>query len=265
MLDFFEIRSDGRMHPLLYQFAFGCFALSRCWDARGLTGPQRGRAFEEALYRYCERTGMEPSERAGSRTLRDAGSASGFHHESDAVIAAADVTIHLETKHLSLEVSKNDLLVFNQKGIDFLLGDDLQLRRRPLYRMFVSGTPLRPEARRFALLWGIITIEPDRLPLPLLHWLAGSSLPPIPGLQYSLDRIWQEIPQMVVSAQERLQRAAACLDNIGEAVSRSRLDHISEILQVGDGARIWATLDGIDPLWLERVFETTGLQRMTAP
>jgi hypothetical protein len=260
MLDYFESQHVGRMHPLIYRFALGCFALARYWEPGDLTGPQRGRAFEDALYRYCERSEIPLSERAGSRTVRGVGSASGFRHESDGVIAAAGVTLHLEAKHLALEVSKNDLLVFNQKGLDFLLSDDLQLRRVPFYRVFVSGTPLSSEARRLTLLWGIIAIEPDRLPLPLIHWLSGSSMPPAPGLRYAMDRMWQEIPQIIVPLQERLRRATACLGDATEVVGRHRLDCVSEILQVGDGARIWAMLDKGDPSWLERVFENIMVQ-----
>ena len=59
-----------------------------------------------------------------------------------AVIAASDLTVHLEAKHLRGEVSKNDLMVFNQKGLDYLLGGATQLRRRPLYRFFLSGSSL---------------------------------------------------------------------------------------------------------------------------
>jgi hypothetical protein len=98
-----------------------------------------------------------------------------MRYENDGVIAASDLTVHLEAKHLRGEVSKNDLMVFNQKGLDYLLGGATQFRRRPLYRLFLSGSSLSHEARRFALLWGIVAVEPNRLPLPLLHWLVGSS------------------------------------------------------------------------------------------
>jgi hypothetical protein len=86
-------------------------------------GPARGRALEQAFYRYCGVTGLRLTERAGSRTLRGACSASGLQHESDAVVVAADITIHVEAKSLSGQVSKNDLMVLNQKSIGFILGD----------------------------------------------------------------------------------------------------------------------------------------------
>ena len=47
-------------------------------------------AGREALYRFCDRRLLPLSERAGSRTLRNARSASGIRHENDGVIAAPD-------------------------------------------------------------------------------------------------------------------------------------------------------------------------------
>ncbi len=103
------------------------------------------------LYGAGARTGLPLCERAGSRTLRGATTVSGFGHETDAVFAAADLSVQVELKHLSHPVAKINLMIFNQKGLDFLIGGDPQLRRRPLYRMLVSGTPLCDDARRFAL------------------------------------------------------------------------------------------------------------------
>ena len=62
--------------------------------------------------------------------------------------------MHLELKHLSEELGKNELLVFNQKGMDYLAADSASFRSKPLYRVIVSGSPLKPEARRFAVQWG---------------------------------------------------------------------------------------------------------------
>jgi hypothetical protein len=113
--------------------------------------------------------------------------------------------LHVETKHLTEEVSKNDLMIFNQKGLDFVLTGDPRLRSRPLYRLFLSGSPLSREARRFSMLWGIITVEPDLIPLPILHWLAGSTFVN-PGEQKTADRIWREIAVLVAPLQERIGR-----------------------------------------------------------
>lgn len=258
MLDLFAVRGSGRLHPIVYRLALGGFALARLWDGGGLQGAARGRGFEAALYRFCGRWGLRLSERAGARTLRGVRSASGLRHESDGVIAAPDATVHIETKHLTGEVSKADLMIFNQKGLDHILTGDKQVCRRPLYRMLLSGSPLSHEARRFALAWGIAVVEPDRLPLPLLHWLAGSSLSPQPTALS--DRAWEEVPRLVVPLQERLLRLSACLDGCGAALSDHRLDSALRDIQERDGGRYWSLLDRQDPLWLERVYEEILLQ-----
>src|SRR6266849_9392375 len=133
MLDFFEIRAERRLHPVLYRAALGGFALARLWEGVTLRGAERGRAFEAALYTFCERDRLCLNERAGSRTLCNTTSASGLRHESDGVITCADMILHVETKHLTEAVSKSDLMVFNQKGLDFVLTGDARLRSRPLY------------------------------------------------------------------------------------------------------------------------------------
>jgi hypothetical protein len=150
MLDFFEVRSQGRLHPVLYRATLGAFALTRFWEgATALHGPERGRSFETALFTFCDREHFCLNERAGSRTLCNAASASGLRHENDGVISCADMILHVETKHLTEEVSKIDLMIFNQKGLDFVLTGDPRLRSRPLYRMFLSGNRLSRERAGF--------------------------------------------------------------------------------------------------------------------
>jgi hypothetical protein len=262
MLDLFEIKPEGRLHPLLYRITLGSFALVRLWDGTSLRGPERGRAFEIALYDYCETPGASLCERAGSRTICGVASASGLRHENDGVIAAPDIILHVEAKHLSGEVSKNDLLIFNQKALDFVLTGDPRIRTRPLYRLFVSGSPLSREARRFALLWGIVVIEPDMLPLPVLHWLAGSALAFRAELQDSAARLWREIPGLISPLQERLRRLPRCIAGVEHVISTGRLDSALDILQDGCGFRWWRELDGHDPSWLERVYvDVMGQQR----
>src|SRR5205085_4373510 len=115
--------------------------------------------------RYCDRRGLSLSEKSGSRTLNCAYSASGFSHESDAVIATPEINVHVELKHLTQPVAKIDLVSFNQKGLDFLAGEDTRVRCKPLFRVFATATPVETSARIFAIQWGILLIEPDRLPV----------------------------------------------------------------------------------------------------
>ena len=83
MLDLFETRAAGRFHLIIYRLTLGSFALARHWDNQDLPSLERGRAFEEAIYRFCDLSLLPLSERAGSRTLRNARSASGMRHEND--------------------------------------------------------------------------------------------------------------------------------------------------------------------------------------
>jgi hypothetical protein len=223
------------------------------WEGDNLRGPPRGRFFEQLLLTLCDDLDATVSEGPGSCTLTGVASASGLRHENDVVISAGYATVHIEAKHLGGAVSKNDLLIFNQKGLDFLLADDPSVRRIPLYRLFVSGSPLSPTARRFATLWGIIIVEPDRLPLPLLHWLAGSTFEFPADLREWQERIWREIPAFVVPLQERLIRAASCIADETEMIASSRIDVVIDE-QFDLGGQVWGELDSNDPAWLERCY-----------
>ena len=144
-------------------------------------------------------------------------------HENDAVISTPDVAVHLELKHLSGELGKKELLIFNQKGLDYLFADNHMLRRQPLYRVILSASVLSPAARRFALQWGIAVIEPDRLPLLLLHHLAAHQLAALREVQIQeQDEIWREIPRLVVPVQERIQQLSKAI-NGGERSSAVRV------------------------------------------
>ena len=261
MFDLFQTRSVGRLHPTFYRAVLGAFALVCSWGADDFAGPARGRALEQAFYRLCAFGGLRLTERAGSRTLRGVRSASGLQHESDAVIGAADITLHVEMKSLFGDVPKNDLMLFNQKGIDFILSDAREIRSRPCYRLFLTTTPLSFKARRFAAIWGIAVVEPDRLPLAVLHWLVGSDLelglPPL----IDRDRAWIAIPKLLMPLQAQLRRVAMILDGTEQPIADGKIDTVLQRLLAVDGAAYWAALDRRDPFWLERVYENLALGR----
>jgi len=261
MMGTFFSRKPERYYPqFLYRLALDMFAVVQCWEPFPISGPQRGRMFEEVLYAYCRLRKIRLSEAAGSRTVRRQSSASGFYHESDAVIAMPDLTAHLELKHLSQEVTKNDLVIFNQKGLDFLAGSNANLRRTPLYRILLSGSLLTPEARTFALQWGILVIEPERMPLLLLHWLSGRFIPELPpSTRDCSDEIWSEVPAFIVPLQQRIRRLATLLDGGEALVSPLRIERMTSVFQRGCGDAYWSILDAVTPNWLEDAFEGLGL------
>jgi hypothetical protein len=132
-------------------------------------GPERGRNFEKLFYGICDRRGVHLTERAGSRSLAGQRSASGFSHEVDGATRSLECITHWELKHLTSELNKNELLVFNGKGLDFLYGSSPLYARVPLRRFLLSGADVGEDCRLYAALWGIMLIEPGRLPLALLY------------------------------------------------------------------------------------------------
>ena len=232
------------------------FVLVQHWQPTH-QGPQRGRVFEGLLYRFADARHLPLSEKSGSRTLRGVRAASGFLHENDAVLAFPDFTVHAELKHLSAEVSKNDLLIFNQKGIDYLLAESRTLRTLPLYRLIVSGSLVSPAARRFALQWGILVIEPDRLPFLALHYLCGRVIPCLRNLSIQeQEDLWEEVPRLIVPLQDCLTRICRLLQGgeercIGEYRMAWAIDYAQRVL----GDSYWDALDEHNPDWLDERFD----------
>jgi hypothetical protein len=261
MSPFFLRRPEVHFPRFLYDLALDCFAIVQCWEPFALSGPERGRFLEKLFCRYCDSKRLRLTEVPGSRTLCGQQSASGFAHESDAVIAMPDLIIHVEMKYLSSQLGKNEMLVFNQKGLDFLAAANRTIRKRPLYRLLFSGYPLSEEARRFALQWGIIVIEPERMPLLVLHRFAGLRIPclvsPAEEMQ---DQIWEEIPRIVVPLQERMQRLVLLLQDDEPLVSTLRLERILETYQLLCGDAYWAALDEATPGWLEDAYDALRLE-----
>jgi len=249
-------RKHGAGFPrVLYDLALDLFAVVQYWSPT-VDGPERGRLFERLLGRYCDSADLPVRERPGSRTIRGTKSASGFMHENDTVLGFGGFTVHFELKHLTAEVSKNDLLIFNQKGLDYLMSEDALFRKTPLYRVFLSGGILSREARRFALQWGILAIEPDWLPLVLLHYLSGRAMNTLRYVPLSVqDEVWDEVPNLIAPLQKRVKRAAELLGSDEPMLTDGRMDRALDYLQREVGDHYWNALDELDPIWLESRFD----------
>jgi hypothetical protein len=252
----FRNRKGPEFPGLLYQLAINFFSIVQHWEPPAVLPSARGRLFESVLYRYCHARRLTLTETAGSRTIRRVNSASGFRHESDGVIATPDLTVHLELKHLSAELDKNELLVFNQKGLDYLAADNDSFRSKPLYRVIVSASPLTIAARKFAVQWGILAIEPDRLPLLSLHWLAGRRVPNLDGVdEHTQMQIWREVPHLITPLQQRVVRLSGVLSNGSELVSNHRVENAMKF-QLNAGKFYRIALEENDPAWLEDRYES---------
>ncbi len=257
MKQFFRSRQETCYPAYLYELVFDLFAIVQQWSPAAEPGVLRGRQFEQLLVKYSGTKGLPLSERPGARTVRGTASSSGLLHETDAVYAFPDITVQFELKHLTSSVSKNDLLIFNQKGLDFLCASDRRLRRLPLYRIFLSGGVLSNEARRFAVQWGISVIEPDRLPLLFIHWLAGKKLAfAIDGVsEQDLADVWETIPAIMAPLQSRLKRAAQVLDSEEPLLGDLRMDWSIDVVQRVWGDYLWNALDEHESGWLDEKFD----------
>ena len=237
---------------LLYDLAIDMFSAIRCWKPPTCSAVTRGRLFEELFYRYCARKQLPLSETAGSRTLDGAYSGSGFLHESDGVLTTPEINVHIELKHRKQAVTKLDVVSFNQKGLDFLVGENPTIRQRPLYRILVSASELCWEARVFASQWGIITIEPRRLPLLTLHdFVRGKRQEVVGHFASQAKEIEIEVPYFIASTQERLRRVVSILD-INEAVLGAyRIERMLRHLQEEVGSRVWRMMDRLNSAWIK--------------
>jgi len=239
----------------LYALSLDLFSIVQYWEPNA-SGAKRGRLFEGLLCRLSRKIKLPMTEQPGSRTIRGVRAASGIMHENDAILAFPEFTVQFELKHLTGAVSKNDLLIFNQKSIDFLMAEDRRIRRLPLFRIFLSGGLLSAGARRFATHWGICVIEPDRLPLLLLHYLSGRA---IDSLRYvslaEQDEAWQEIPRFLLPIQPLLSRAGKILDSDEALLGDLKTDWVLNELQRVTGDHYWNAMDELDPFWLEDCFD----------
>lgn len=258
----FYNRQQSRCFPkFLYTLTFDMFCIIQYWEPLS-SGFEKGRVFEEIFYNYCRHRRIDLTERSGSRTIRGQRSASGFLHENDAIIATPELTLQIEIKHLTSELHKNELLIFNQKGIDFLLSGNKSLCSKPFYRMVISGGILSPESRRFAIQWGIHCIEPDRLPLLLLHELAHYN---ITGLQLETPKVQDEIcrviPTVVTPIQSCIRQISGFLDEKSELLGPFQVDRVLNVIQREYGDEYWMILDEMfDTNWLEENYEKLNLE-----
>lgn len=234
------------------------FAVVQVGGLSGL-GAERGRRFERLFFDLCDSRGVPLAERAGARTVAGQPSASGLNHEVDGATKSPTCTTHWELKHLSCEVPKNDLLVFNSKGIDFLQGSTALIATMPMKRFLLTGTTVRPDCRRYAVLWGIAVIEPDRLPLPLIYEAvargACDALTPVERHAILTMTPWGARP-LQSALRDAHAWGAGKPGAVGGAVLQRR---ISEALDVQEqlGARVLDLLEDASPDWIDLAAEET--------
>jgi hypothetical protein len=240
----------------LTRLAIDMFAIVQFWRPPSrLSGPERGRLFENVFLRYCQYRSLHVTEKTGDKTLNGQRAASQFLHENDCVIVTPDVLVQLELKHLTGRLGKDELLIFNQKGLDFLFANNGALRRLPLYRVILSGSPISEAARRFALQWGILSIEPGLIPLLALHSFACQDGAGMGVAEKAIEEIRQEVPRLIVSLQVRIRQLAGALEGDANIVMSSRVDRALVFLQKEIGGRCDREIERFKPGWLQARFE----------
>lgn len=221
-------------------------------------GRERGRKFEDIFYTICRRRGLHLCEQAGSRTLAEQRSASGFMHEVDGGTHTCRCITHWELKHLSVPLEKNELLVFNGKALDFLQGSSPLIARIPLFRFLLSGNNVRDECRYFAALWGIMIIEPHRLPLPLLYEAVArggtSVLKPADCTMIKTRVAWacRPLQSAIGELADACSGRRGMANGIATRASRAVIDAQEQI-----GADIQDFLENKYPDWVDDIAEDT--------
>ncbi len=216
------------------------------------TGPDRGRNFERLFYKMCDRLGVHLTEKAGGRSVAGQRSASGFAHEVDAATKAASATTYWELKHLSSPLEKNELLIFNGKGLDFIYDAGHLFKSAPLLRFLLSGRNIRDDCRVFAIQWGIIVIEPGRLVLPFLYEALARGL--CVGLSDAEEAAIRElVPWGCRPLQAVLQDIASrCSPGGLSSVHASVLRRAKEVIDMQEqiGTDILDAIEDVYPDWV---------------
>lgn len=157
----------------LAEFCEAMYVLARFYPPRP-EGWLGGRLWERWTSKVLRPTGAWISQGSGSLTLFGGGSASGLAHEIDSAGARNDWTMICEAKaYKKFSPSKMDVFYFDRKTFDLYVARRLSGQVGSHWRVLVSASPIKDALRRYCFLYGIITVEPDVIPLPMLLRMAG--------------------------------------------------------------------------------------------
>jgi hypothetical protein len=163
------------MHPIewLAEFCEAMYVLARFYPPRP-KGWLGGRLWERWTSKVLQPTGAWVGQGAGALTLFGSGSASGLAHEIDSAGARNDWTLICEAKaYKRVSPSKMDAFYFDRKTFDLYVARRLSGQAGPHWRVLVSAGPIKDALRRYCFLYGIITVDPEVIPLPVLLRMAG--------------------------------------------------------------------------------------------
>lgn len=141
------------------------YLIIRFAPLKGL-GAERGRELERIFQDYCIQKGRGLRTSAGSLLLFDLPASSGLRHEVDSGMKIGNSLLYSEYKaHV---VPKTEVMVFNQKSLDYYFTYALENGARPFFRALISDSYIEKAVRRLCYMWSIITVEPQLLPIPVV-------------------------------------------------------------------------------------------------
>jgi hypothetical protein len=151
-------------------------------------------------------------------------------------------------------------MIFNGKGMDFLYGSSAFFAKIPMLRFLLSGWNVGQESRFYSTLWGIMLMEPGRLPLPLLYEAvargAGDCLTPTERETVRYEVAWACRPlQAVLNELSAWGRGSTEPTRCGPAANR----HAREALDIQEelGADVTDYLAETHPDWIDEIANET--------
>jgi hypothetical protein len=227
----------------LVQFARDIFLLARCGSS------WTGEEFEEAVAQLARRCpGIIFVQRPGQARLFGRRGASRLGHEFDAGIQGGTWVVLVEAKATVGGPRKNDVLIFDGKSMDVYVDRWLARRVGPHYRVLASAYPIRDEVACYAAQRGIMCVEPNRVPLPIILRLLSKPL----ADNLFADSEMQEADRLFTPTCLPMEQVWPVIgDEIRIKLRRFRASDASDLMYLHDvmSERIVEYLDSVEPHW----------------
>ena len=152
---------------LLADFTLDCWLLARATNGSCIS-PVEGRVWERAIGDMLRRPELPNRQRAGLTTLFGTPAASGVAHELDACASGGGRTIVVECKSQASGVTKSDAALLHEKSLDFYWAKPQLFSRERWWRILASSTPVSESVQVFCVSLGVVLLDPEHLPLPVV-------------------------------------------------------------------------------------------------
>lgn len=170
-------RSGEPVDPLT-QLCFDAWLLAS-YALPGVDGLPGGRCWEQSVAAVLVTTGFDRRQGPGTTTLLEAISASGVAHELDGVGRALGVegtgwneTVILESKAVT-SLNKTEVTSFWAKVFDFYIEGVPAAGTASWHPVLVSAGAVSTALRKLCAQRAVVLVDPERVPLPVLLWMAG--------------------------------------------------------------------------------------------